>query len=237
MQNVDLGVMILVHKRPWPLRLIVEQISEAWPNSIIQLTEDRCELDIASILDGTEGAVSQRAPFPVVDENGEHFMVMRQWQLEQIRKYNPKYIGFWDDDHLLEDPDEVKQYMTMGADIIDMKKAFFWDDLEHTNERIPPHVSPVFFKDRPGTSFPDTESRIIHCPVGIHDDPASVRVVTNSRLLDVGYLDAAERARVWAAYKEAGKIDAATMALVEDPQLVKFESEMPAYKQLLNGKK
>lgn len=234
MQSVDLGVMILVHRREWPVSLIVEQIKSTWPKATIWFTLDRYTGDIPEVVNNPErGIFTSRAPFPVVDDSGEHFMAIRQWQLERLRNViGPRYIGFWDDDHLLENPDEAKLWMEKGVDIIDAQKAFFWNDLEHTNERIPPHTSPIFFKDRPGTSFPDTESRIIHTPVEIYDDPNSVRVALTGRLLDVGYLEQTERERVFATYARAGKIDAATMALVDEPVLKKFNSILPAYRRL-----
>jgi hypothetical protein len=243
MQSVDLGVMILVHKRPWPLPLIIEQILESWPNCKIMLTADRPTAEVDEVVGDAWGprVGTRAAPFPVVDSDGEHFMAIRQWQLEELRLYRPRYIGFWDDDHLLESPDEAKFWMEKGVDIIDAEKAFFWNSMDNVNVKIPAHISPIFFKDRPGTAFPGSESRIIHTPVEIHDDPNSTRQKLVTKLLDVGYLFEGERARVWETYKLAGKIDAATMALVEEPHLKTFSTTSVYHRHLkeslLNGKK
>lgn len=214
--------MVLAHKRPHLLPLIVDQVTRTWPACAIDIALDRPSL---AVLQAADAAAKQPAvrllslPFPVLTHK-ENFMEARRWQLDQMRAREPRYAALWDDDQVLECPDEARQLMDERVDLIYAVKAYFWDALEQTAHHLPEHRSVFFFRLRPGDQFP--LDRTINAPVAVHDDPLSVAATLHGRLLDVGYLSAEERARVFKAYSQVGKLDAVTKSLVTQPELKPF---------------
>jgi hypothetical protein len=220
---IDLGVLLLAHRRPALLPLIVRQIKGAWPLSCIQIALDRpspAVLEVVQDLSRVEGVEVLRCPMPAVAER-ENFMAVREWQRQQMASRDPKYMAIWDDDHVLESTAEAKADMAAGIDLLYAVKVFLWDSLQMVNTRMPEHRSVLFFRVRPGDAFP--LDRMIHAPADVHDHPGSTALL-GARLIDVGYLDAAERAQIFARYARAGKIDAATKPLVEPPALKRFNT-------------
>lgn len=222
-KTCNLGLMVLAHRRPWLLPLIARQVQEFWPDkSVIQVTLDR---PTSAVLQAVErmGRLHPQVHITATDipalAHRENFMRLRNFQLDQLRPFNPRYACIWDDDHILECPQEAKWRMIeqKAPDLVYIRKRFLWDTIDQQNTAIPEHRSVMFFRVRPDDRFP--EDRMIHAPAGVHDDPASRYTTMKSTLLDVGYLTPGERERVFAAYKAAGKIDAATLALVSPPQL------------------
>jgi hypothetical protein len=71
----------------------------------------------------------------------------------------------------------------------------------------------VAFKIRPGETFPPLNMDETRRP------PNTIFSDVRSPLLDIGYLTDTERRRCFDAYKRVGKIDAATLPLVKEPQL------------------
>jgi hypothetical protein len=219
---VELGVMVLGHRRPQLLSLIAEQICRQWPACAVDITLDRPNIEVVKAAHLAQRFPQVRvhaAPFPVVADR-EYFMEMRNWQLTQLRPLQPKYVALWDDDHLLEDPDEAARVMRVGADLIYVDKVYFWDHPEQYNSALPRHRSPLIFRYRDGDKYP--LDRTINAPAGVHDDPHAKNKVLYSRLLDFGYMHEDERLRVFEIYKRAGKIDQLTMGLVSPPALKKF---------------
>jgi hypothetical protein len=220
---IDLGVLLLAHRRPALLPLIVRQIKGAWPLSCIQIALDRpspAVLEVVQDLSRVEGVEVLRCPLPAVAER-ENFMQVRAWQHEQMLPRAPKYMAIWDDDHVLEATAEAKADMEWGVDLIYAVKAFLWDSLALVNTKMPEHRSVLFFRVRPEDRFP--LDRMIHAPTPLHDHPTSTACL-GARLIDVGYLDAAERAQIFARYARAGKIDAATKPLVEPSAPKRFNT-------------
>jgi hypothetical protein len=217
--------MVLVHRRPALIPLIAEQVVKTWPDGIVQFTADRPSAAVVSACEGTAQRWPKNvelfvSPFPAISDK-EHFDDLRAWQYERLGHHEPKYAAIWDDDHILDEPEWVRDDLARtGADLTFATKVQFWDNLLSVNERLPLHKSPFFFRCRPGDAFPTGKGRIIHAPAAVHDDPASVRIDLNSVLLDVGYLTADERARVFAMYARVGKIDSFTRPLMEPPQLI-----------------
>lgn len=210
---MKLGVMVLCHARPYILRDIVDQ---AWT-----LAD---EVRVEFMLDRINGAVSDAvftsgcdrvldAPVPALDHK-ENFMEVRRAQWHSMRTWEPDYAVLWDDDHLLEGPREARRVLEGRPDLVYATKAHLWDSVKQENIRFPTHRSPFFFRCLPDDDYP--LDRMIHAPAGIHDHATKV-VDLKGRLLDIGYIERGERARVWAAYKRAGKIDAATLPLIKKP--------------------
>ena len=214
--------MLLAHRRPQLLELIVDQVQSAWPSSQVDITLDRPSLEVLQLVDklGRRPGVRVLCSPAEIRHDELHFRAVRQWQLEQLAPLEPRYAVIWDDDHVLEQTTEAKKHMDAGVDLIYAVKAYFWNTLEQTAHHIPEHRSVFFFRLRPGDQFP--ADRTIHAPAGVHDDPKSISVTMRNRLLDIGYLSAEERRRIFDSYKQVGKIDAVTRALVEPPILVPY---------------
>lgn len=235
MNSFKIGVLMLAHRRPRLLGLIRRQVEETWPGAEVLLTVDRPTTAVVRAVQEVQDAYPStrviEAPFPVVSDR-ERFPELRRWQLDQVRELGAEYWAIWDDDHVLEYPELAAKALEGGADLVYARKVFFWDTAQQYNVAVPDHNSVLFFRLRPGDQFP--LDRIIHAPAGVHDDPAS-RAVHGPRLLDVGYLDWWERERVFNVYKCAGKIDAATLALVREPQLVRYQGSSVWHRELIKA--
>lgn len=224
-EPVHLGVLLLAHQRPWLLPLIARQVAENWgERSVICVTLDRATSPVLrAVARMTEMHPRVRifnSPIAALDR-GENFMRLRNLQLEQLQDVRPNYACLWDDDHILECPREAKwRFGRYKSDLIYARKRFFWDGLDHVNTALPDHNSVLFFRYSPDDRFP--EDRMIHAPAGVHDKPDAKVTQMRSTLLDIGYLTRNERERVFNAYKQAGKVDAATMALVSPPVLTPY---------------
>lgn len=221
--------MVLGHARPWLFELIAKQATTIWPGAVVQITLDR---PTGTVIAAAERAAAKypgvevlAAPFPAVADR-EYFMELRNWQLDQIRRHNPEFVALWDDDHILERPREVAQYLRGGFDLVYIRKLFFWDTLDQFNTAIPEHNSVLFFRVLPDDRYP--LDRVIHAPLQVHDSPLSRKVQVTSRLLDVGYLHQSDRERVFKVYARAGKLDAATLPLMNSPTLREYKPEKPS---------
>lgn len=161
------------------------------------------------------------SPVPCL-AGAENFMQVRQAQLENFQRLEdgPNYVAIWDDDHILEAPGEARRFMQREWDLIYCRKRFVWDKLTHYNAAFPEHKSVFLFKNREQDAFaPD---RMLHAPCPLHDE--GTKVTMNSHLLDIGYLWPHERERVFRAYAQAGKIDPATLAIMQPPELKRLKN-------------
>lgn len=227
-----LGIMQLVHARPQYLRAIWRNMSRlARPYHLqVTLSEPTAEV-VRVVAELEEGAPPYcqslqilEAPFNPL-RGKERFMELRRWQLERLPP--TEFAALWDDDQLLEDPDELVTALYNDACLTYATKAFFWDSPLFLATHFPVHTSVFTFRRLPGDTFP--LDRTIHAPAKIHDSPRSV-VHLSGRLLDFGYMDAADRNRCWRDYKRVGKIDPATRALVVEPTLVPYSGPDPLAK-------
>jgi hypothetical protein len=219
---LKVGIFILAHKRPWLLPLIVEQVANQWPDHIVQFSLDR---PTAAVVEAVEDAREYgnvevfTVPFSPVSEQGDRFMEVRNFQMDKLEPHKPDYAVLWDDDHLLSGTARSAQLMEEGYDLMYVRKRFFWDNMIYTNERFPVHRSVFWFRCIKGDRFPT--DRIIHAPVRIHDHPKKVTDLKEC-LIDIGYLRKEDRERVFKEYARAGKIDAATLPLADEPKLHKY---------------
>ena len=219
-----LGVMLLAHHRPWLLPLIVEQALSEY-KSFVDITVDRPSADVVRVVDELSKRENVRvfeSPEPCLQSGpgGDHFITVRQFQLERLQELSPKYGVIWDDDHILEQPQEGRYWMGRGYDLIYVRKRFLWNSVRKYNANMPEHNSCFFFKMLENDCYPSYElNRMIHAPVIVHDSPDSRKVEMLSFLLDTGYLWSEERERVFRAYAASGKIDPATAPLVAEPDL------------------
>lgn len=222
MTDPHLGVMLLAHRRPWFLPLIVEQALSEF-KSVVDITVDAPSADVVEVVD----KLSRNARVRVFESpvrclaGKENFMQVRQFQLEKIQELKPRYGVIWDDDFIMEQPQEGRYQMAHNYDLIYATKRYVWDSLEYYNERMFTHRSVFFFKMLEGDVFP--LDRMIHAPVMVHDSEDSRSIDLQSFLLDYGYLWESERERVFRTYAQAGKIDDSTKPLVMPPQLKKIK--------------
>lgn len=220
---MHLGVMLTVHARPFLLYPIFRQISAFRAKTHLQVTLSR---PTAAVIEQVQRfldcPISKNvtvelieAPFNPLAPGKERFMELRQWQLERLPAAC-NYAVIWDDDHVLEDPDEVLDAMRDKMDLTYIRKVFFWDNPTTISTAFPEHNSCFVFRRLPGDKF--DMDRVLHAPATIHDTAKKV-IQLQGRLLDYGYMHADDRARCWDDYKRVGKIDPATRPLVEAPRL------------------
>ena len=211
--------LTLCHKRPQLLQLIDRQRKAVDPTSVLALTLDRPTTDVIRAVervqrDSPESVVVNNAPFPALD-TVERFNELRNWQVDQLRDYNPKYFVIFDDDAIFASAGAFRRALgsTLDPDVVYATKYFLWDGLDRINQRLPRHRSSVAFKIRPGETFPPLNMDETRRPSD------TIFADVRSPLLDIGYLTEADRRRCFDAYKRVGKIDAATLPLVKEPQL------------------
>lgn len=221
----SLGVMVLVHKRPQLLRLIVEQAVETWPDARIDFGQDNVSTDVAAQVyllqrDYPNNVTHWNCPFPAIAHK-EQFLELRRLQLDRLQDCD--YIGMWDDDHILSDPEEAKVAMASGSPLLYCHKLYFWDSPSYINIALPGHNSVLFSKRLPGDQF---GPNMVNAPAEILRQGEGAKYQMKTWLLDFGYMMSTERARVWNVYKRAGKIDTLTTGLMKPPTLHCVEKEL-----------
>lgn len=184
--------------------------------------EARAGLEVVEMMAKPGEIVVKEAPFPALAGGVERFMELRQIQLDMIRGRHPAYGVIWDDDHVLADVDEAKAVLADQPDLVYASKLFLWDSQETYNDAMPQHRSVFFFRMLEGDQFP--LDRTIHAPARIHDTASKV-VDLQAPLLDHGYRHQKDREKIFKEYVRVGKIDAATVPLVEPPTLKKVTWE------------
>jgi hypothetical protein len=158
---------------------------------------------------------------PLVDENGEHFMRFLDLNYRELRKQFPgiEVASLWDDDFWLDAAGikELKEWLKAPSDRFEWRSAFLWDGYTHLNDRFNAHWQALFFKVYEGDEY--DVNWMQHAPQYVS---SSLDVKqAERRILNAGYLTEKERERTWLMYKNAGKIDAHTLCLVQEPTLVK----------------
>lgn len=218
----------MAHKRPWLLRLIVEQCLSEF-KSFVDITVDRPSADVLRVVDelsGRKGVRVFESPRPclVPGPGGDHFMAVRQFQLEKLQERMPNYGLLMDDDAIFERPAEARRAMAQRFDLIYVKKRYLWDNVRQYNANMFEHCSVHLFKMLEGDTFPAVESgRIIQAPLQVHDSEDSNKFTMSSYLLDIGTLWKEERERIFRAYAASGKVDGATLPLLQPPVLKKVK--------------
>lgn len=219
--------MLLVHSRAHVLAHIVNQMPKIG-HVHLQIVLSTPSSDVLYEVDRLFHMKHNRrlkieileAPFNPLDQY-ERFMELRRWQAARLPK-NCKYAIIWDDDHILEDPAELRDEIRAGFDLAYAEKVFFWNSTKTYTTHIPRHNSVFAYRCLHGDLFP--LDRTIHAPSQIHDTAQKI-VQLKGRLLDYGYLRALDRDRCWRDYKKVGKIDAATTAIIQQPQLVLWKGQ------------
>lgn len=235
--------MVLCHRRPYLLREIVRQCFKLWPdNTVVHFCMDRptpgVELEVERLVT-TALAYKARAyyaPFPAVSSQGERYMDLRNVQVEAMEQDNPKYIAFWDDDQILQDPEELAAVVRADqSDLIYATKQYLWDSPRQYTTHLPKHTSVFVWRHTRGDRFPTDNRRIIQAPVGVHDNPASRRYDLCTALLDVGYMFEKERRQIFKAYARAGKVDDLVLGLLDKPVLKKVQRVSSSHELLIQA--
>jgi hypothetical protein len=224
-EKPSIGLMTLVHQRAALIPLICEQVHATWPDAVIHFTADRATKEVWRELWRVKeiwpGITLHSAPFPAIDHR-ENYIALRDWQLQRLHETGCKYIALWDDDHCLQAPQEAKELLEKGPDLVYCPKLYFWDSLHTINAALPWHNSVLFSKRIAG----DKWKAMVGAPARAHEGIKIEQMET--ALLDVGYLTQIERHRVWEVYKRAGKIDDLTKGLILPPTLKEVPEEVTA---------
>ncbi|MBN1459188.1 MAG: hypothetical protein JXA57_06610 [Armatimonadetes bacterium] len=159
-------------------------------------------------------------PWPIVD--GAHGDFPRAWShmvqcVEDLWR-DVTFMGIWDDDMILTNPETVLwdmefQHLVYGS------KLFLWDDAEHFNSKLV-HNSVVFWRHRRGDRFHDKSELQVHAPRRIHDDFRAKKGNLRRFILDYGFMSQKDRKCVFEREIRTGKIDGFTKPLMEPPELV-----------------
>jgi hypothetical protein len=171
------------------------------------------------------------APFPLVDEKGEHFMEALDVQYEDMRAKVPNLdaASLWDDDMWFRPAgifEATKLLDKFEADRIETRTYFLWDKMSQANDAFPAHWQALFFRVYPEDRY--TTEFMVHCPEHTAFSPYLIR--QKERLHNAGYMKTDERQKTWEQFQRAGKIDAHTMCLVNPPCLVNVGKE-PHYEE------
>lgn len=214
--------MVLAHARAKLLPLIAHQLQTVWgKHAHVDILLDNPTEEVRWVTDTMKLLRNVRvkpAPFSPLGAGGEKWMELRNYQLDWARELKPEYAAMWDDDHVLSDPIGSCCSLLTGVPMTRIMKTFFWGDLDHVNAAVPPHDAVFWFRVEENDAFPT--DRVIHAPAKIYDTQRWVR--ERGELLDIGYLEEADRLRVFNAYKRAGKIDASVTPLVQPAHLVPY---------------
>lgn len=222
-----IGIILRLYNRHEYLGRIFkcfERIAKLGKLSVL-ISTDRATEDVQvrlkEILKYTTFETHQMEAGPLVDENGEHFMKYLDLNYRELRKQFPgvEVAALWDDDFWLDAAGikELKGWLKEPTDRIEWRSAFLWDSYETFNDAFPPHFQALFFKVYPGDEY-DVDW-MVHAPQYVARSNTFTEAKT--RIINAGYKDPKERERTWLMYKNAGKIDAHTLRLVQEPQLKK----------------
>lgn len=223
-----LGVMTLLHARWRYIRHIAACLTRIALPVEWQLVLNRPASKVVAEMNLALRELSPRirpvildAPFSPLDKV-ERFMELRQWQLERLSPCD--YGVIWDDDHVVADPKGVRAALLELPDLVYATKYFFWDNDATVATHFPEHRSVFFFRWLKDDAFDLT--RTLHAPARIHD---TAKVVTElpGGLLDFGYMEREDRERCWRDYRRVGKIDAATLPLIQTPALAHWPGPYP----------
>jgi hypothetical protein len=233
----QVGLMVLVHQRPQLLRLIVEQAVETWPDAVIDFGQDRPSTDVAAQVyllqrDYPNNVTHWNCPFPAIAHR-EQFLELRQLQLERLHDAKVKYLAMWDDDHILADPEEAKRCLADNPTLVYCHKLYMWDSPSFINLGLPGHNSVLFSRRLEGDRF---GTNMVNAPAEVMRKGEGNFVQMKTWLMDIGYMTASERKRVWEVYKRAGKIDDLTLGLMRAPKLHPVEKDLAGSKWYLKLK-
>jgi hypothetical protein len=157
-------------------------------------------------------------PFPIVDGSSGDFPKAWEWQTQFVlQRWDPDFMGIWDDDMILTAPEEVPPLLET-ADVIYGPKLFLWDDVTHYNAKME-HNSAVFFRVLPDDHFHPKSTLQVHAPRKAWAADASKRSTLPTFVLDYGFMSQEDRLQVFSREKRTGKIDGFTLPLVGDPDL------------------
>lgn len=223
--------MTILHRREFAIRAIHRQLSELDCDVHWQLVLNKPSSEVLGEVGYVVDQPRERVTVDVLDapfsplERKERFMELRQWQLERVPLST--WGVLWDDDHVLGDVAESALKLHERWDLIYATKLFFWNDDEHFTTHVPVHRSVFYFRMLAGDRYP--LDRTIHAPAIVHDSGQKTTDL-QAPLLDYGYMDARDRERCWADYKRVGKIDPATLAIVQEPKLHAWGGPYPLRK-------
>lgn len=231
MSRPPLGLLVLVHQRPQLIPLIVEQVATTWPGAVVHFTMDRPSEAVRAAVVKACGCEVRHwdAPFAALTHK-EQFIELRDWQLRKMNELDsPEWCAMWDDDLLFEDPEEARSAMAGGQyDLLYSRKRFLWETPDQENIGFPVHNSIQLFRNLPGQKW----TKMVQAPSPLCDEgrPGQLK----GDMLDVGYLTAADRERVFAAYKRTPKLtDPYTVGLVDPrPPLAPFKSNSPWHERI-----
>lgn len=106
------------------------------------------------------------------------------------------------------------------ADVYEIETIFLWNDPTLANRRFPVHLSDFLFRCWANDDYPD--DLVVHAPDGVRRHGRRSRL--SFPLLHYGYLTTADREAAWRGARRAGKVDAHTLALVQEPDLHPWQS-------------
>lgn len=223
--------MLRCHRRTKTLSTVLNELRRIQECGLAQVrihaAADRPTDQVRTILANHNDLIrtTWEPDFQVVGPKGEKFREFKKAQFEQIKNWSvrPDWILFQDDDRWFE-PNRITEELPKvladkDHDMWLAESLFIWDRSDQYNaNRL--HRSPVLFRFRPRDQYP--LDRDIQAPSPLHDQAIIRRRagVLKTPLLDYGTFSEGERARVYAAFMQAGKDDPYVHSIVEEPELL-----------------
>ncbi|MCI0354830.1 MAG: hypothetical protein L0099_07315 [Acidobacteria bacterium] len=154
----------------------------------------------------------------------------QQW-MSNLRVHYQRLLGrapdaqvgmLWDDDILYTHGGmrELSGHLTfLGYDRLDANWVYPWDDEAMVNANMPAHRATMAFKVLDGDDFP--ADYVVHCPDRVaHSHNVCL---LKHPVMSMGFLEAEDRERGFSASRDAGRIDAYTLAIFDAPRLERIE--------------
>lgn len=216
---MKVAIIAPVHRRHRFLSLARRQLL-AIPGAEVRIFyfTDRATKEVEAEISGDGPWEVIDMPFRIVDGCYGDFPSAWEWQMQAILdRWDPDYMGIWDDDMILTDPEEAAEKLD-GANVVYGPKLFLWDSVTHFNARME-HNSAVFFRVIEDDHFHTKSELQVHSPRKIWASGARGMRTLCTFVLDYGFLSQEDRLQVFNREKRTGKIDGFTMPLVEEPDL------------------
>jgi hypothetical protein len=226
--------MLRCHHRARSLRLAIRELLRyrSFADVKLHILADRLSFKAQEVLDEFKGEFwgVKHLDYPILSPKaGEQFREAKRLQFQIIQAAAPDWVLLADDDRWFEPlgaHEELPRVLADGdKDIWYATSWFVWDQTDRFNAARH-HHSPVLFRFEPGLEYP--LDRDIQVPLPLHDE-----AIVQGRagelqtpLLDFGTFEREERARVYKAFVEAGKIDAYVEGINGPPDIRSIDEEL-----------
>jgi hypothetical protein len=220
-----LACLVRAHRRAESLRVVLQEL-EAYKtfDSLevhVEVLADRPTAEVKRTISDA-GLEYTSLPFPILGPSGERFLDAQNFHLETLEfRYSPDWVYVVDDDSALDFYGAARLPDQLARSDVDAFyiPSMYIEDKPFLYNAARKHNSIWLYRHAPGARF--SGKRMLSMP----DDPHDAAVMSGrtaqypGTILEVGGYSAADREATAKAYREAGKDDAFTRALLEGRDL------------------